>query len=82
MGLAATIRLIALLLSACCLGWMIFAITIHEDPEDAMAVAHITPVIRRGVMGADGRIRPLRSPAPVIKPAGRESVERGLCARA
>ncbi len=69
--LGRTIRLIGVITASVCAGWILFATTVHEDPEDGYALgpARVGPVVRK--LGGQRR-GPMRSPAPVIKPAGSE----------
>jgi hypothetical protein len=63
-SIAVLLRGAGLVLLSVCLGWMLFAVTLHEDETDMMRVGGVSPVIHKGSR------RPFRSPAPVIKPVG------------
>jgi len=66
-SIQATLRILGVFLVSICLGWILFAITVHEDVDDALGVLNVSPVIRKG----GRKLLPwMKSPAPVIKPLG------------
>jgi hypothetical protein len=61
-----TLRILGVFIVSICLGWILFAITVHEDVEDALGVINISPVIRK----TRNTLPWMKSPAPAVKPAG------------